>query len=132
MHAVLVGDDQPQCAVGVDDVEAAGREEVAPAGLGFITGRALGPQFEGDMVLGAARTFLENGFLFRVELTGNRRVVAGPQVIENDNKWDGTGSEHLLFGRNFGIATDVQTGPNRNLFVVSLSNGAVYEIHRTP
>ena len=102
---------------------------MAPAGLGFITGRALGPQFDGDLILGSARTFLENGFLFRVRLTGNRLSVAGPQVIENDNKWDGTGSQALLFGRNFGISTDVQTGPNGNLFVVSLSNGAVYEIH---
>jgi glucose/arabinose dehydrogenase len=113
------------------DPELSWRFEVAPAGLGFITGRALGPQYEGDMVLGAARTFLENGFLFRIELTGNRREVTGPRVIENNNKWDGTGSERLLFGRNFGIATDVQTGPNGNLFVVSLTNGAIYEIHRT-
>ena len=111
------------------DPELSWKFEVAPAGIGFITGRALGPQFDGDLILGSARTFLENGFLFRVRLTGNRLSVAGPQVIENDNKWDGTGSQALLFGRNFGISTDVQTGPNGNLFVVSLSNGAVYEIH---
>ena len=36
----------------------------------------------------------------------------------------------LLFGRNFGIGTDIETGPNGNLFVVSLSDGAIYEIHR--
>ena len=113
------------------DPELSWKFEVAPAGLGFITGRALGPQFDGDLVLGSARTFLENGFLFRIQLTGNRRTIAGPRVIENNNKWDGTGSERFLFGRNFGIGTDVQTGPNGNLFVVSLSNGEVYEIHST-
>jgi hypothetical protein len=31
-----------------------------------------------------------------------------------------TESESLLFGKNFGIVTDIQTGPNGNLFVVSL------------
>ena len=36
----------------------------------------------------------------------------------------------LRFGTGFGVGTDIQTGPNGNLFVVSLSNGAVYEIHR--
>jgi len=113
------------------DPELSWKFEVAPAGLGFIVGRALGPQFDGSLVLGAARTFLEEGFLFRVRLTGNRLTVAGPRVIENEHKWDGTGSEALLFGRNFGIGTDVQTGPNGNLFVVSLSRGEVYEIHRT-
>ena len=37
-----------------------------------------------------------------------------------------------LIGRDFGITTDIQTGPNGNLFVVSLSNGAVYEIKSKP
>jgi hypothetical protein len=36
----------------------------------------------------------------------------------------------LLIGRNFGVITDIETGPNGNLFVVSLSQGAVYEIFR--
>ena len=47
---------------------------------------------------------------------------------DNVNKWEITESESLLFGRNFGVGTDVQTGPDGNLYVVSLSNGAVYEI----
>lgn len=113
------------------DPELSWKFEVAPAGIGFIVGRELGPQFDGDLVIGAARDFLEDGFLFRLRLTGNRRTVAGPSVIENNHKWDGTGSQALLFGRNFGIGTDVQTGPSGSLFVVSLSHGAVYEIHRT-
>ena len=32
--------------------------------------------------------------------------------------------------KDFGIVTDIKTGPNGNLFVVSFSNGAVYEIFR--
>jgi aldose sugar dehydrogenase len=114
------------------DPELSWRFEVAPAGVGFIAGRALGPQYEGDLVLGAARTFLDEGFLFRLRLTGNRRGIAGPRVVENQHKWDGTGSQAFAFGRNFGIGTDVRTGPNGNLFVVSLTRGAVYEIHRVP
>jgi glucose/arabinose dehydrogenase len=37
------------------DPEFSWKYEVAPAGLGFINSRALGPQYEGDMVVGAAR-----------------------------------------------------------------------------
>ncbi|NIR32035.1 MAG: hypothetical protein GWN84_22565 [Gammaproteobacteria bacterium] len=40
------------------------------------------------------------------------------------------GDEELLFGRGFGIGTDIRTGPNGNLFVVSLTGGAVYEVFR--
>jgi hypothetical protein len=50
------------------------------------------------------------------------------RVADNVGKWEITESESLLFGRNFGVGTDVQTGPNGNLFVVSLSDGAVYEV----
>jgi glucose/arabinose dehydrogenase len=110
--------------------------EVAPAGLGFIGSRALGPQYEGDLVLGAARTTLLGGHLFRFNLTGNRQKIAvddprlNDRVADNLDKFDITESETLLFGTNFGIGTDIKTGPNGNLFVVSLSNGAIYEISR--
>jgi aldose sugar dehydrogenase len=118
------------------DPEFSWKYEVAPAGLGFINGRALGPQFNGDLILGAARDFLKGGHLFRLKLTGNRRKVAvddprlEDRVADNLDKWDITESESLLFGKNFGVGTDVQTGPNGNLFVVSLSHGTVYEIFR--
>jgi glucose/arabinose dehydrogenase len=110
--------------------------EVAPGGIGFVAGRALGPQFEGTLFVAAARTFLEGGHLFKLRLTGNRRAIAvddprlDDRVADNRHKWEITESESLLIGRNFGIGTDVQTGPNGNLFIVSLSNGAVYEIFR--
>jgi aldose sugar dehydrogenase len=74
--------------------------------------------------------------LFRFNLTGNRRNIAvddprlEDRVADNLDKFDITESESLLFGTGFGIGTDIHTGPNGNLFVVSLSNGAIYEISR--
>ena len=38
------------------DPEFSWKYEVAPAALGFINGRELGPQYDGDMVVGAVRT----------------------------------------------------------------------------
>ncbi|MGH9286842.1 MAG: hypothetical protein ACRD0V_00860, partial [Acidimicrobiales bacterium] len=52
------------------------------------------------------------------------------KVADNLTFHEMTESESLLFGQNFGIVTDIQTGPNGNLFVVSLSDGAIYEIFR--
>ena len=45
-------------------------------------------------------------------------------MADNLAKFDITESETLLFGRNFGVGTDIQTGPNGNLYVVSNSEGA--------
>jgi hypothetical protein len=41
-------------------------------------------------------------------------------------------SESLLIGRDFGVVTDIQTAPNGNLIVVSISNGSIYEVFRRP
>lgn len=109
---------------------------VAPAGIGFLNSRALGPQYEGDLFVGASVPALAGGYLFHFNLTGNRRMIAvddprlDDRVADNTDKFDPTESESLMFGQNFGVATDIQTGPNGNLFVVSLTHGAVYEIFR--
>jgi glucose/arabinose dehydrogenase len=119
------------------DPEFSWKFEVAPGGIGFLKGRALGPQYDGDLFVGGARDFLEGGHLFRLELTGNRLKIGvddpriEDRVADNLAKFEITESESLLFGRNFGVVTDIQTGPNGNLFIVSLSHGAIYEIHRT-
>jgi aldose sugar dehydrogenase len=106
---------------------------IEPAGVGFLHSRALGPQYEHDLFTGGARDLPINpqdGHLFHIKPTGNRRTIAGKLVVDNFDKWDFTRSEPILFGRGFGVVTDVQTAPNGNLVVVSLTHGAVYEIFR--
>ncbi len=103
-----------------------------------MRGRGLGPQFENDLFVGASRTTLSNGFIFRFNMSADRQHFAfsdpdlADLVADNSDKFDLTESESLLIGRDFGITTDIQTGPNGNVFVVSLSNGAVYEIKSKP
>jgi glucose/arabinose dehydrogenase len=110
--------------------------EVAPAGIGFLDSHALGPQLKGDLFVGAATPVLEGGYLFHFNVSGNRKKIGvhdsrlKDRVADNLAKHEITESEALLFGRNFGVGTDIQTGPNGNLFVVSLTGGAVYEIFR--
>lgn len=118
------------------DPEFSWKWEVAPGGIGFVKGRGLGPQFEGDLFVGAGTPLLEGGYLFHFNLTGNRRKIGvdddrlEDRVADNLAKHEITESESLLIGRNFGVGTDIETGPNGNLFVVSLTHGAIYEIFR--
>ncbi len=117
-----------------NDPEFSWKYALAPAGLGFVQGRELGPQFEGDMFVGAGRTFLSGGYLFRFKLTADRLHFSFSDsrlldlVADNTDKFDISESESLLIGKDFGIAADIQTGPNGNVFVVSNTNGAIYEI----
>ena len=118
------------------DPEFSWKWEVAPGGIGFVNSNALGPQFENDLFVGAAIPALEGGYLFHFNLTGNRDMIAvdDPRledlVADNEGKHEITESESLLIGRNFGSGTDIETGPNGNVFVVSLTHGAVFEIFR--
>jgi len=120
------------------DPEFSWKYALAPSPIGFIKGRGLGPQFEGDLLVGASRTTLLNGFLFRFKFTADRQHFSftdprlADRVADNTDKFDQTESESLVVGRDFGITTDIVTGPNGNVFVVSLSNGAVYEIKSKP
>ena len=73
-----------------------------------------------------------SGLLTQIAANGKCFVVRADQKLTAFfwNKFGIPESESLLFGTNFGIGTDNQTRPNGNLFVVSMSNGAVYEIFR--
>jgi aldose sugar dehydrogenase len=118
------------------DPEFSWKFAVAPAAIGFVQGSGLGPQYQGDLFVGASRTTLAGGYLFHFNLTGNRLKIGvddpriEDRVADNGAKFDIAESESILAGRDFGIGTDIQMGPNGNLFVVSLSNGAVYEVFR--
>jgi glucose/arabinose dehydrogenase len=118
------------------DPEFSWKHVLAPAGIGFVASRALGAQFLGDLFVGFSVPEPLGGPLFRFNLTGNRNRIAvddprlEDRVADNLTFHDMTESEGLLIGSDFGIVTDIETGPNGNLFVVSLDNGAIYEIFR--
>jgi aldose sugar dehydrogenase len=116
------------------DPEFSWKHVLAPAAIGFVRGNGLGPQFAGDLFVGFAVPEPLGGPLFRLNLTGNRRAIAvddpalEDRVADNVTFHDMTESESLLIGTDFGVVTDIETGPNGHLFVVSLTQGAVYEI----
>jgi hypothetical protein len=109
---------------------------LAPAAIGFLNSRALGAQFFGDLFVGFAVPEPLGGPLFRFRLTGDRLRIAvddprlEDRVADNIDFHDMTESESLIIGRDFGVITDIETGPNGNLFVLSIDHGAVYEIFR--
>jgi glucose/arabinose dehydrogenase len=149
------------------DPEFSWKFEVAPAGIGFVNTLSLGPKYYGDMLVGAARDFLQGGTLFRFNMRWAQRSDfhhdgdnedddedndgdgrwdrrhswsrlgrtlsfddprLNDRVADNLDKFDITESESLLFGTNFGVVTDIHTGPDGKVYLVSLSNGAVYSI----
>ncbi|HEY0172588.1 MAG TPA: PQQ-dependent sugar dehydrogenase [Pyrinomonadaceae bacterium] len=111
---------------------------VAPSPVGFA-GAGLGLQYGGDLFVGASRTTLLGGYLMRFRLSADRKQLVtndsrlADKVADNADKFDLSESESLVVGRDFGVTTDIRSDPfGGNLYVVSLSNGAVYEVYARP
>ena len=114
------------------DPEYSWKYVLAPAAIGFLNSRALGPQWFGDLFVGFS-VFDDAlaGGLMAFQLTGNRRKIAGEQIAENTTFHDPSANEEHIVGTNFGIITDIQTAPNGNLLVVGLDTGTIYEVFRS-
>ncbi len=121
------------------DPEFSWKYVMAPAGMGFVDGRALGPQYEGDLLLGMSVSDPLGGLLLRFQLKKHQRTLVfddarlADRVADNLEPHELTESESLVFGTGFGIVTDVATAPDASgVFVVSLDQGAVWEITQAP
>ncbi len=128
------------------DPELSWRYEIGPAGTAFVTGDALGADYNGTLWMGSARAFSQvggnGGSLYRFKLTPDRLHVdtsADPRLADlvadnlfRNTKFDGTESETLQIGRGFGITPDIEQGPDGNLYVVSNTDNAIYRISRRP
>jgi len=128
------------------DPDLSWRYEIGPAGTTFVTGTALGAEYEGTLWIGSSRAFSQvganGGSLYRLKMTPDRQhvdVSADPRLADRvaDNlfraqKFDGTESETLQIGTGFGTTTDIEQGPDGNLYVVSVTDNAIYKISRAP
>jgi len=119
------------------DPEFSWKHVLAPAAIGFVDGPGLGRKFEGNLFMGFSTTDTFGGPLFRFRLDDDREGFTfddrrlKDRVADNLTFHDITESESLLIGKQFGIVTDIETGPNGNLFAVSLDQGTIYEISRS-
>jgi glucose/arabinose dehydrogenase len=128
------------------DPELSWRYESGPSGTTFVQGAGLGVEYSGTLWLGSARSFdqvgANGGSLYRLKLTSDRLnidVGADPRLADRvaDNlfraqKFEGTESETLKVGTGFGATPSIEQGPDGNLYVVSLTDNAIYRISRVP
>ena len=128
------------------DPEFSWKHATPPAGLGFIDGTGLGAQYDGDLIVGSAvsrpvapppSVMANPGHLYRFRLNGGRTELAfddprlKDKVADNIGRddWQTEGDE-ILWGLNFGIVTDIQTGPDGALYLVSPSSGTIRKISK--
>lgn len=122
------------------DPELSWKYESGPAGTTFVKGTALGAENDGTLWIGSSRAFAQvggtGGSIYRLRLTRNRKKIdvsdprLAERVADNLTKFEGTESESLIVGTGFGTTPSIEQGPDGNLYVVSITDGAIYKISR--
>ena len=128
------------------DPELSARYEIGPSGAAFVQGDGLGAAYNGTFWFGSSRAFQQvagnGGSLYRLRLSADRLSVdtsADPRLADKviDNlfsatKFNGNETETIKIGAYFGIVTDIRQAPDGSLYVVSLTDNAIYRISKAP
>lgn len=105
---------------------------VAVTGIEFLNSSKLGDKYKDNVFVGD----YNNGNLYFFELNNTR---TGFNFHSNSNQQLGGGLSDLVadndretsevtFGTGFGAITDLKTGPDGYLYIVSIADGNIYRI----
>lgn len=106
------------------DPEFSWTEPVGPTAVEFLNSSELGEEYENDMFVGD----INNGAIYRFDLNENRSELVLEGELADTVADTPEESEAAVFGSDFGGVTDIKTGPDGNLYVVSLVDGAIFQI----
>jgi aldose sugar dehydrogenase len=97
---------------------------VGPTALKFFNSSKFGPHYENDLFVGD----INKGRIYHFDLSENRTelILEGDlkDKVANSNKE----SRDAIFAGGFGGITDIQVGPDGNLYVLSYPYGKVFRI----
>jgi glucose/arabinose dehydrogenase len=99
-------------------------EPVDPAALEFLTSSELGEEYENDMFVGD----ISNGTIYRFDLTENRSALALEGTLADTIADTPEEAENAVFGTGFGGITDIKTGPDGYLYILSFVDGALFRV----
>jgi len=106
------------------DPEFSWTEPVGPTALAFLNSSELGEEYQNDMFVGD----INNGAVYRFELNGNRDALVLEGALADKVADTPAESDAAVFGTGFGGITDIKTGPDGNLYVLSFIDGSVFRI----
>ena len=97
---------------------------VAPTGLSFVNSKFF-TQYRDDLFVGDCN----NGNLYKFHLNSTRTgFVFTDSTLTDKVVNSGESMQEIIFGTGFGCISDVTVGPDGLLYVVSVSDGKIYQI----
>jgi glucose/arabinose dehydrogenase len=99
-------------------------QTVAPTSLIFFHSTKLGHQYENDIFVGD----IKYGNIYNFNIDKHRTALLLKDKLA-DKVVDSMGElDTILFGEGFGAISDLEIGPDGNLYIVSFGKGSVYKI----
>lgn len=108
------------------DPELVWENTAGPTAVKFLESTELGTTYENDMFVGD----VHNGRIYHFDLSPDRKDLILPQALSSRviEKPSSPGVSSIVFGEGFGGITDLEMGPDGNLYVVSIGLGSIFQI----
>jgi glucose/arabinose dehydrogenase len=116
----------PDSGLTYKDPEFSWLTTIAPTGIVLPFGSSLGAEYDGQALVGDANL----GQLYAFPLNGGRTAfdLTGFTGVTDLVADDADERNQFRIGSGFGAITDLEVGPDKHLYVVSLGLGTVYRI----
>jgi glucose/arabinose dehydrogenase len=114
----------PGAGLTYSDPEFSWNNTVAPTAIVFPIGSSLGPDYD-EVALVADNNF---GQLYSFPLNPTRTGFSLGGVLADLVAGNQTEANTVRFGSEFGAVTDLELGPDGDLYAVDIANGTVYRI----
>jgi aldose sugar dehydrogenase len=98
---------------------------LGPTALIFLHSDKLGQQYQNDIFVGSIVT----GNIYHFDLNEDRtQLVLTGDLEDKIAETRETGEQDIVFGEGFAGISDLEVGPDGNLYVVSLGQGKIFRI----
>ena len=108
------------------DPELTWEKSIGPTSIAFLNSDNFGNEYANDLFMGNIK-----GQLYHFDIVSNRTQLDLNGPLSDMVVQDSDEEESLIFGSEFGIITDIEVGPDGNLYVLSGvrdTEGRVYRI----
>jgi aldose sugar dehydrogenase len=107
-------------------------ESVAPTDIEFFSSSNLGARYTNNIFVGD----ITNGNLYFFEVNENRDGISLDTTQQQSGLSDFVVNSEdepsaIIFGSGFGGITDIETGPDESLYILSYDEGIIYKISST-
>jgi aldose sugar dehydrogenase len=99
-------------------------EPVDPTALEFLASSALGEEYENDIFVGD----ISNGTIYRFELNENRSAFVLEGALDDTVANTPEEAEDAIFGTGFGGISDIKTGLDGYLYILSSADGTLFRV----